>query len=83
MKRTRSGHPSLAPASSTWHWATNQVEHTSNTFNMTYMGPYLNFNVNKWLASKDKFDMIFKTIVRKSMSESGKMINPSPINPSI
>lgn len=67
---------------STWHWATNKAEHTSNTFNMTYTVADFDLNVNKWLASKEKFDTIFKTIVGKSMSEYGKMINPSPINPS-
>lgn len=36
---------------------------------MTHTVADFNLNVKKWLASKDKFDTIFKTIVRKLMSE--------------
>ncbi|KAK5624868.1 hypothetical protein RRF57_000584 [Xylaria bambusicola] len=64
---------------STWHWATNKAEHTSNTFNMRYVIVDCDLNVNKYLASKNNLDNVFKTVSGKSMEEYGQMINPSPV----
>ncbi|GAB0137519.1 hypothetical protein EsDP_00005779 [Epichloe bromicola] len=66
---------------STWHWATNKANHTSNTFHMVYTVADFDLNVNKWNASKDKFDKVFQTVSGKSMADFAKMVNPSPINP--
>ncbi|TGJ80259.1 hypothetical protein E0Z10_g8496 [Xylaria hypoxylon] len=64
---------------STWHWATNKVEHTSNTFNMRYVVVDCDLNVNKYLASKNNLNSVFQTVSGKSLEEYGKMINPNPV----
>ncbi|KAI1275184.1 hypothetical protein F5Y07DRAFT_370745 [Xylaria sp. FL0933] len=64
---------------STWHWATNKADHTSYAFNMRYVVADCDLNVNKYLASKDKLEAVFKTVSGKSLSEFGKLINPTPV----
>ncbi|KAF5667167.1 hypothetical protein FHETE_5870 [Fusarium heterosporum] len=66
---------------STWHWATNKAEHTSSKFHMVYTVADFDLNVNKWIASKDKFDKVFSTVTGKSMSEFAKLTIPAPIDP--
>ncbi|KAM6522888.1 hypothetical protein FALCPG4_012503 [Fusarium falciforme] len=66
---------------STWRWATNKAEHTSQSFNMNYTVADFDLNVNKWLASQDKLNKVFETVSGKSISEYGKLINPDPVNP--
>ncbi|KAI1311487.1 hypothetical protein F5Y03DRAFT_308241 [Xylaria venustula] len=65
---------------STWHWATNKAEHTSNTFNMRYVVVDCDLNVNKYLATKDNLNAVFQSVSGKSMQEFGQMINPNPVN---
>jgi hypothetical protein len=66
---------------SSWRWATNKANHNKSTFTMRYVVVDCDLNVNKYLASKDKLNTVFQQISSRTMSEFGKMINPSPVDP--